>query len=336
MLMLLAACTGSGPTPVPTPVDTVEVPTPTGVTREYEWTVAYGSWDLWLNGEQVVGRATGFTVNGEFWGPTIVCDLGDTVRVTLDNQTAEAIGITPGGLRYDADDDGLLRRAEPGGTVTYTWEALEGPGVFLWRSRELDLKLREDQAMAGLLGMVVVRGRDWREQEPDRLVNAMMVRTYPPYTTVQPDLPGPWRHGPQDTACAQCVDTGIFPGDLHASHNQALVFQEVTPNPAGPTAKNPWLTDSLEVPRLEIARGQAVRIHTAAYGAGVAAFHIEGLTWPDPFTGQTVNTTWLAPGETRWADLGEVSSIGAHRVENFTTTDYGLQSGWMVVEVPTP
>ncbi|MCB9676542.1 MAG: multicopper oxidase domain-containing protein [Alphaproteobacteria bacterium] len=334
MLWFVAACTGPTPEPIPTPVVEDEVPTPTGVVREYEWEVSYGAWDLWLNAEQVVGRATGYTFDGEFWGPTIVCDLGDTVRVTLDNQTGDTIGITPGGMVYDADNDGLLRRAGPGESVTYTWEAMSGPGVFLWRSRQLDIKLRESQAMSGMIGLVVVRGRDWRETRPDRLLNAMMVRTYPPLTSVQPDLPGPWRHGPLDTACAQCIDTGVFPGDLHATHNQALVLQEIRPNPAGENAKNPWLTDSLEVPRIEIETGQTVRMHTTAYGTGVAAFHIEGLDWADPFTGQVVNTTWLAPGETRWADLGAIEAIGAHRIENFATTDYGLQSGWMVVSLP--
>ncbi len=335
LLLALSACTGSSPTPPVQPAtEPPEVPVPTGVTREYEWDVGLGTWDLWLNGELVVGQASGFTVEDEFWGPTVVCDLGDTVRITLNNLANEPIGITPTGMSYDADNDGLLRQAAPGESVTYTWQAMEGPGVFFWRSRTLDIKLREKQAMAGLMGAIVVRGRELSAHEPERMLNALFVRTYAPFTEVDDDIPGPWRHGPNDTACPLCVDTGLIPGDKHATHNQTLVLQEVTPNPAGEGAKNPWVTDSLEVPRVEIARGEAVRLHGLSYGADVTSMHLEGLTWTDPASGQTISTTYLAPGETTFAWFPELDAVGSHRIENFASTDYGLQSGWVNVAIP--
>lgn len=336
MILALLACTR--PTPPATPELEPEVPVATGVTRAYTWDVGYGAWDLWLNGEQVVGRATGFTLDGASWGPTIVCDLGDTVRLTLNNLTNEPVGLTPGGLRYDGDNDGLRRLALPGRSATWTWEAMEGPGVFLYRSRVMDTRLREHQAMSGLLGLIVVRGRDWRDDEPDRLLNALLVRTYPPNTTVQDGVPGPWRHPGGDTACPQCVDTGLPDLDRHGTHNQALVLQEVRENPAGTGARNPWLTTTHTVPRVELAVGEAVRLHAVAYGTQDASLHVEGLTWPDPFTGQLLTTRRLGPGETTWADFGELNhaAIGAHRIENFSTHDYGLMSGWLVVSVPTP
>lgn len=330
MLFVFLACTGSQPEPVPpTPP---EVAQPTGVTRTYEWTVAPGGWDLWLNAEQVVGRATGYAINGEFWGPTLVADLGDTVRLTLDNQTTEAIGITPAGLRYDLDNDGLTRLAEPGGSVTYTWEAMVAPGVYLYRSRILDTKLRERQAMAGILGLVVVRGREWQAEEDMHFVNALMVRTYPPFTEVDNSIPGPARHGGFDTNCEQCVDTGIvIPGDKHASHNQALVLQEVRLNPAGENARNPWVTDTLEVPRVAWNREQDVRIHGVAYGTDEASLHLEGLPWEDPSSDRTITTVRLGPGETTWITLPAGQPLGPHRIENFATHDYGLMSGWIDV-----
>ena len=288
-----------------------------GVVRSYETTVTRGSYDLRMHGGMVMGRVDGFLMDGQFLGPTLVADLGDTLEVTLVNETDVPVGLHPHGVRYDKANEGVTRLAEPGGSVTYSWEADQGTGTFLYHSHELDEQMREYQAEAGVLGVLVVL--DPAEEialGTDHMVNYAMTSTYEPWTTIDEDA--------MDTG-AGGSDTGDTGGAGDASgHNHTMVVQEVRGDPP--------VTDTMESLTTTAALHDAVRVNVVAFGEEFHTFHMHGYTWQDPGAGRTLDTIGLGPAETYAFHLPDLDNAGLWMVHCHVDSHLHMMTTYLLVQ----
>jgi FtsP/CotA-like multicopper oxidase with cupredoxin domain len=155
--------------------------------RRFHVTATYGDVEIVGMAGTGLGALHGYHVDGQFGLPTLVAELGDTVEITLQNDTFEAMGLHPHGVRYDIDNDGISRLAAPGESVTYTWYATEGTGTFPYHSHEMDSAGYEYQAEAGILGALVVL--DPKEPAPDAMVTYLMMAAYEPWTDAETGTP---------------------------------------------------------------------------------------------------------------------------------------------------
>src|SRR5687768_15117520 len=87
----------------------------TGVVRSYTTTVTMGAYDLRMDGGMVMGVTEAFLLDDQFLGPTLVADAGDTIEVTVVNQTDVDVGLHPHGVHYDKENEGVATVAPPGG-----------------------------------------------------------------------------------------------------------------------------------------------------------------------------------------------------------------------------
>lgn len=148
--------------------------------RRFDVTATYGSFEIVSMDGTSAGTLHGYHVDGQFGLPTVAVHLGDTIEITLHNETVEPMGLHPHGVHYDKANDGVERVAAPGDSITYTWQATEGAGTFLYHSHQMDAMMYEYQAEAGILGALVVL--DPREAAPDSMVTYLLMAAYEPWT----------------------------------------------------------------------------------------------------------------------------------------------------------
>jgi FtsP/CotA-like multicopper oxidase with cupredoxin domain len=160
---------------------------PEAPVRRFHVTATYGSFDVVAMDGTGVGTLHGYFVDGQFGLPTLVVNLGDTIEITLQNDTFEAMGLHAHGVRYDEDNDGVTRVAAPGQSTTYTWSATEGVGNFLYHSHQMDAEMYEYQAEAGILGALVVL--DPTEPLPANMVTYLLMAAYEPWTEAASGAP---------------------------------------------------------------------------------------------------------------------------------------------------
>lgn len=289
----------------------------TGVTRAYSVTATTGGWELRMDGGMVMAHLDGYHLNGQFLGPTLVADAGDALEVTLVNQTDAPIGLHPHGVHYDKDNEGMMQVADPGGEVTYHWEATNGPGTFPYHSHELDEELREYQGMAGVLGAIVLL--DPAQPPPDVMVNWFLLSTYEPWTTPVDDP-----HGAEDTDPS--TDTDEAQGGEPVVHNHTLVVQEV--RSAGET----WTTETKDLLTAKVALGDNVRGNVIGFGEEFHTFHTHGFTWRDPATGGPMDTRTVGPAESFWFELPEVDNPGLWMVHCHVDSHLHMMMSYLLVE----
>ena len=70
--------------------------------RRFHVTATYGDVEIVGMAGTGLGALHGYHVDGQFGLPTLVAELGDTVEITLQNDTFEAMGLHPHGVRYDS------------------------------------------------------------------------------------------------------------------------------------------------------------------------------------------------------------------------------------------
>lgn len=297
---------------------------PTGVTRSFTMTATSGAWDLRMDGGMVMATLDGYHLDGQFLGPTLVVDAGDTLEVTLVNQTDAPMGLHPHGVRYDKDNEGMDRVAPAGGEVTYVWEATNGPGTFPYHSHELDDELREYQGMAGVLGAIVIQ--DPTEPPPDLMVNWFLMNTYAPWTTVDPDaMEGEGGHGAAaepDTA----ADTDTTPAGGTTVHNHTMVVQEVRPSDDG------WTTTTKPLLTATASLGQDVRANVIGFGEEMHVFHTHGYTWTDPATGGPIDARAVGPAESFSFRLDDLDNPGLWMVHCHVDSHLHMMSTWLLVQ----
>lgn len=275
------------------------------VVRRFHVTATYGAYELVGMDGNVAGTVHGYHVDGQFGLPTLVVNRGDTIVITLQNDTFEAMGLHPHGVRYDKDNDGVERVAAPGESVTYTWEATEGAGNFLYHSHQMDASGYEYQAEAGVLGALVVL--DPAEPPPDRMLTYLLMSAYEPWTEAASGTSTPAEErepggiptrtalppppaGTHDTGGGDTSHAHGSGGGTLGTHNHTLVTQVVS--------GEGWLrTDTRESGVAEVAMGETLRVNLVSFGSEFHTFHLHGHTWTDPGTGLTLDTVAVGPGE---------------------------------------
>ena len=239
---------------------------PTGITREYDLTVSQGDWTVQREDGESLAEVDGYHINGQFIGPTLVCDLGDSLQVTLTNETSVPINLRPHGLHVDATTAKI--EAQPGETVSFNWHAIEGAGTFYYAATHLDEAYFDDQALSGILGLIVVRsGIEEDLYEPTKMINYVMLDLYEPAVSFNWDI-----LNPQDEV-----------------HNFTLVPQSVELDGGE--------TDTEEGMSVIGNSGDIARVNVLAYGEAVHVLQIDGHTWQDRGTRQTTDTWVGAPAQ---------------------------------------
>ena len=266
-LLATSACTSvsedTGDTPSDSPFEAIE---PTGVVVDYTLTVSEGDWTVQREDGETLADVDGYHINGQFLGPTLVCNLGDTLNITLVNDTTVPINVRPHGLHVDSANAKI--EADPGETVTYEWHATEGAGTFYYAATHLDEAYFDDQALSGMIGLVVVRsGVEEALYTPTHMINYIMLDLYEPAVSFNWDI-----LNPQDEV-----------------HNFTLVPQ--TADLAGDT------TDTQEGMAVIARTGDIARVNVLAYGEAVHVLQIDGHTWTDRSTRQTTDTWVGAPAQ---------------------------------------
>jgi len=129
----------------PAPLDPFPEVEPTGVVREHTLTITPGDWTVQRDDGEKLAEVDGYHINGNFIGPTIVCDLGDTLAITVENQTSVIINLQPHGLY--ADQSTTRAEVAPGESIELEWMATEGAGTFYYAASHLDAKLFRSQGV---------------------------------------------------------------------------------------------------------------------------------------------------------------------------------------------
>ncbi len=320
-LLLLGGC--SSPSVEDDDSGEAEIPSdlpPTGIVRSYQMTATYGDYELRMDGGMTMGVVHGYLLNGQFLGPTLVMDGGDSVDVTLSNQTDEPMGLHPHGVRYDMENEGVLQVAEPGGEITYHWEAVQGYGTFLYHSHEMDEELIEYQGEAGVLGVLVIRDPvEDALYSPDFMLNYVLMTTYGPWTEIDEDA---MKHGDDDSASG---DDDSSQEEFDATeHHHTMVVQEVSGQDS--------LTDTLESLTAFASLGDTVRVNLVGFGSEFHTFHIHGYTWNDLYTGQTLDTFILGPATSYHFYLPELDNPGLWMVHCHVDSHFHMMSTWLLVE----
>lgn len=309
-LALLVACTrgkDAAGDSASTDTGTPYVP----VTRTWETTITAGDYTLLDMDGEGMGVLHGYHMDGQFLGPTLVATLGDTLEITVHNQTPVAIGLHPHGVHYDKDNEGLDLLAEPGGEITYTWEANQGAGTYLYHSHELDGDGHEYQAESGVLGVIVIR--DPAEEAlyaPDHMINYIMMDTYQASTVPmeEPDTGG---------------DTGGENPPAQVE-NRTMAVQEVR--------GEAWTADTLEDLTSHAALGESVRVNIVSFGSRFHTWHIHGYTWEDLATGETLDVIGLGPAESYHFYLPELDNPGMWMVHCHVDDHMDMMTTWLEVE----
>lgn len=294
-----------------------------GVTHEVTITATYGSYDLRMDGGMVMGTMAGYHLDGQFLGPTLVGDPGDRFVVTLVNQTDEPMGLHPHGVHYDKDNEGVMHTADPGGTMTYTWDATNGPGTFPYHSHELDSELREYQGMGGVLGAIVIRDpAEDRRYAPDLMLNYFMTNVYAPWTTFDPDA-----MDMMDGADTDATDTDAHAEADVAAHTHTMVVQEVRPDDA-----ETWTTTTQPLLTARVGLGQTARVNLIGFGNDFHTFHEHGYTWRDPYTNELLDVKSIGPAESYHFYLPDVSNPGLWMVHCHVDSHLHMMTTYMLVE----
>jgi len=296
----LSACTSAVEDTGTDPTDPFPHVDPTGVTQKYTLTVEAGDWTVQREDGATLADVDGYHINGGFIGPTLICDLGDNLEITLINNTNVAINLNPHGLHADRDTSRI--EAQPGETAVMTWEATEGAGTFYYAATHLDEAYFDDQALSGILGLIVVRS----EQEDtlygaNKMINYIMLDLYEPAVSFNWDI-----LNPQDEV-----------------HNFTLVPQTVNLEDG---------TTQTEVGMSVIAQQEDIaRVNVFAYGEAVHVLQMEGHNWTNPQTGQTTDTWVGAPAQSDRFYV-QLDNPGTWRVGSAVDDRRMYMTSWLLVQ----
>jgi len=284
----------------PAPLDPFPEVEPTGVVREHTLTITPGDWTVQRDDGEKLAEVDGYHINGNFIGPTIVCDLGDTLAITVENQTSVFINLQPHGLY--ADQSTTRAEVAPGESIELEWMATEGAGTFYYAASHLDEAYFDDQALSGILGLIVVRAEKEEEfYQPNRMLNYIMLDLYEPAVAFNWDI-----LNPEDEV-----------------HNFTLVPQTVEPETAQTTTENGM--------SILVESGDIARVNVLAYGEAVHVLQLGGHTWKDRATRKTTDTWTGAPGN---ADhfFVKLDNPGTWRVGSPVDDRRMYMTSWLLVQ----
>ena len=302
LILVLAACTpenqDTGDSPaVLDPFPEVEL---TGVVREHTLTITPGDWTVQRDDGEKLAEVDGYHINGNFIGPTIICDLGDTLAITVENQTDVSINLQPHGLH--ADQATTRAEAAPGDSIVLEWTATEGAGTFYYAASHLDEAYFDDQALSGILGLVVVRAEKEEDlYQPNRMLNYIMLDLYEPAVDFNWEI-----LNPEDEV-----------------HNFTLVPQTVDPGTSQTTTQNGM--------SILVESGDIARVNVLAYGEAVHVLQMGGHTWKDRANRQTTDTWTGAPGNSDHFFV-ELDNPGTWRVGSPVDDRRMYMTSWLLVQ----
>gem|GEM_PF-4124837 len=301
MLLSLTACTAQNDdTAEPTVHDPFEPVEPTGVVVEYTLNISSGDWTVQRDDGASLAEVDGYHINGQFIGPTLVCNLGDTLSVEVVNDTDVTINLVPHGLH--ANSETIRTEAAPGETITVEWEATEGAGTFYYAATHLDEAYFDDQALSGVLGLIVVKAEIEDElYNPTHMINYVMLDLYEPAVAFNWDI--------------------LNPAD--EVHNFTLVPQTV--DLAGE------LTDTQEGMSVIASEGDIARVNVLAYGEAVHVLQIDGHTWKDLGSRQTTDTWVGAPAQSAHFYV-KLDNPGTWRVGSAVDDRRMYMTSWLLVQ----
>lgn len=302
LFLAFAACTPQLDDTSAPPIETDPFPDvePTGVVQEYTLTITPGDWTVQRDDGESLAEVSGYHINGNFIGPTLICNLGDTLEITLVNETHAAINLQPHGLF--ANQSTARTEAEPGETVTLEWAATEGSGTFYYASNHLDEAYFDDQALSGILGLIVVKAeKEESLYQPNRMLNYIMLDLYEPAVAFNWDILNPEDEVHNFTLIPQTVDTG--------THE----------------------TDTKEGMSVIVETGDVARVNVLAYGEAVHVLQIGGHTWKDRATRQTTDT-WSGAPATSDHFFVELDNPGTWRVGSAVDDRRMYMTSWLLVQ----
>lgn len=236
-----------------------------GTLREYELTAEVVDWEV-VDGELV--EVWGY--NGEYPGPMIEAEVGDTVRVTLHNNLPEGTTIHWHGLEVPNDQDGVpgitQPMVEPGQTWVYEF-VVDKPGTTMYHTHANTVR----QLTKGLVGPFVVREKGVKQSprydhdytlvlhEIDGLftINGHSF----PATLDDPDSLISLETG--DRVLVRMINAGQqhHPMHMHGHQFKVVAFD-------GNTLADPYLANTVD-----IAPGQTVDVEVIGNNPGTWTFH---------------------------------------------------------------
>ncbi len=284
----------------------------TGIIKEYHIRIGYGDYPLKTSTGSSMTVLHGYFMNDQFLGPTLIANVGDTLLVTLENQTDDVIGLHPHGVGYDQKNEGVVEsaQAKPNKSITYTWETDLGPGTFLYHSHNMDEQGLEKQATQGILGVIVILDPEENKvYHPDFMLNYILMNTYAKTTT----------------ATNEHHHNMIMP----ELHNHTMVVQKVTKTSSDSSG---YITTTINNPTANAKLGQTIRVNILGFGEEFHTFHSHGVTWQDLNTGQTLDVISIGPAEYYHFYWYKLDNPGKWLIHCHVDSHIHLMTSWLEIQ----
>ena len=255
---LALGCAEDHTDPAAAPVGSDQRYAPTGVTREFDFTIEEMLWEV---GPGAIYKGIGY--NAQIPGPPIEVDAGDRVVIRLTNGASEPHSIHTHVVEFTNADDGTHHSiVEPGDTRMFTWDAVYA-GTFPYHDHG-----DEAEGIArGLFGALIVHAPD------EAPANEHVVILSDFDQTQYQQLPGV-----ADPETGEFPEEGTYRGGHQYMHTvNGKAYEDAVPPFVGKVG--------------ELSRWRVVSI-----GEEFHTWHVHGHRWMDPGSGVLTDNIQLGPG----------------------------------------
>jgi len=239
----------------------------------------------------------GWSYNGLIPGPVMHANVGDKIRIVLNNELPESTSLHLHGVRVPNVMDGVdpytQKPIEPGGTFTYEWTALE-PSVGMYHSHHN----AQVQVPNGLAGAILIG--DWkttamaaaggRTHDANKVAEQEVVMVLNDSGTIGLSLNGksfpatsPYSLAIGETMVVHYYNEGGMTHPMHLHQPSGLVVAK-----DGKLLESPFWADTVNV-----APGERWTVVYTAKDAGVWAWHCHILTHAETPEGMRYMVTAL-------------------------------------------
>ena len=239
----------------------------------------------------------GWSYNGLIPGPVMHANVGDKIRIVLNNELPESTSLHLHGVRVPNVMDGVdpytQKPIEPGGTFTYEWTALE-PSVGMYHSHHN----AQVQVPNGLAGAILIG--DWkttamaaaggRTHDANKVAEQEVVMVLNDSGTIGLSLNGksfpatsPYSLALGETMVVHYYNEGGMTHPMHLHQPSGLVVAK-----DGKLLESPFWADTVNV-----APGERWTVVYTAKDAGVWAWHCHILTHAETPEGMRYMVTAL-------------------------------------------
>ena len=239
----------------------------------------------------------GWSYNGLIPGPVMHANVGDKIRIVLNNELPESTSLHLHGVRVPNTMDGVdpytQKPIEPGGTFTYEWTALE-PSVGMYHSHHN----AQVQVPNGLAGAILIG--DWkttamaaaggRTHDANKVAEQEVVMVLNDSGTIGLSLNGksfpatsPYSLAIGETMVVHYYNEGGMTHPMHLHQPSGLVVAK-----DGKLLESPFWADTVNV-----APGERWTVVYTPKDAGVWAWHCHILTHAETPEGMRYMVTAL-------------------------------------------